>query len=143
MELADDFKRNLIAGVIKEVKKGKNTGMNKPKGQFSIGIPSFEVGKHFFKDIGCVTTSTKKKEIHELNPLQTTAFLGIETVEVNFCGKVWSLAGSRPKAGSMKIKAIFDKFSVVIEPNMVTCKFVTMAEDYGGPGSLRKSTDPY
>jgi len=154
MELGDAFKRTLVAGVLREVKKGKHTRRNKPKGQFSSGSPSFEVGKRYFRDIGAITSSTSKKEIRELTEEQTTAFLGFESVEVNYCGNVRTLGGIAPKAGSMKTKAVFDKFTIVIEHNMITCKFVTMAHNYRGqgirreyerirPSDLRASTNPY
>jgi len=154
MELDDAFKRTLVAGVLREVKKGKHTRRNKPKGQFSSGSPSFEAGKRFFKDVGTITSSTPKKEIHELTELQATAFLGHESVEVNYCGKVRTFGGPAPKAGSIKTKAVFDKLTIVIEHNMITCKFVTMAHNYRGqgirreyerirPSDLRESTNPY
>jgi len=133
---AQTFKRNVASGVLREVKKGKNTGGNKPKGTFSIGSPSFDDGKRYLTGVGFITSSSPKKECHTLSRKDVEAWLGLDVMSVDYCGKVWCMPGERFAKGSIKTMVHFDKFSVVVEHNMITCKFTTVADNYHGPGSL-------
>ena len=118
--------------------KGKHTRGNKPKGKFSIGVASFDLGKILLSGLGRVTSSNSKKECRELSRADVNSWIGLDAMSVDYCGRVLVMRGERgPAKGSIKMMVRFEKFSVVVEHNMVTCKFTTVCDNYHGPGSKR------
>ena len=79
-----------------------------------------------------------KKECHTLSREDVNTWLGLDVMSVDYCGKVWCMRGESIAKGSIKTMVHFDKFCVVVEHNMITCKFTTVADNYHGPGSINR-----